>query len=114
MRECIFCDIIEGKIQGELLHQDDSVVAIKDINPQAPVHFLIVPRRHIDTLLDLKQEDEGLIGHICSVATQLAKDHGISEKGFRLVVNCGAEAGQSVFHIHFHLLGGRSLKWPPG
>ncbi len=114
MNECIFCDIINGEVKGEIVYQDTSVVAFKDIKPQAPVHFLIVPRRHIASLLDLEQVDEGLIGHIGSVATKLAKEHGISETGFRLVINCGAEAGQSVFHIHFHLLGGRPMRWPPG
>ena len=99
---------------AEFLYQDETVVAIRDINPQAPVHLLVLPRRHIPTLLDLEQEDEELLGHICSVATKLAIDHGVSRMGFRLVVNCGAEAGQSVYHIHFHLMGGRSMQWPPG
>ena len=114
MAACIFCGIISGEIPGKVLFQDESVVAIEDINPQAPLHLLIVPRRHIETLLQLDEADEGLMGHICSVATRLATEHGVAEKGFRLVVNCGAGAGQSVFHIHFHLLGGRPMKWPPG
>jgi len=112
--ECVFCAIIGGQLPGEFLYQDDAVVAIKDVNPQAPVHLLIIPRRHIPTLLDLDPADEGLMGHICNVATQVATEQQISAEGFRLVVNCGLGAGQSVFHIHFHLMGGRTLHWPPG
>jgi histidine triad (HIT) family protein len=111
---CIFCGIIAGEIQGKVLFQDESVAAIEDVNPQAPLHLLIVPLRHIETLLDLNDLDVELMGHICSVATRLAREHGVAEQGFRLVANCGAAAGQSVFHIHFHLLGGRPMKWPPG
>jgi histidine triad (HIT) family protein len=114
MSECLFCGIITGKIKGDVVHQDDSVVAFKDINPKAPVHLLIIPRKHIETLLDLQDEDEGLVGHVFSTANRLAKEQGIAERGFRVVVNCGAGAGQSVFHIHFHLLGGRAMTWPPG
>jgi len=112
--ECIFCAIVRGDAQGDFVYQDGSLVAFKDINPMAPVHLLIIPRKHIATLFDLEQADEGLIGHICATAAKLSKDNGLSEKGFRLVANCGAEAGQSVFHIHFHLLGGRPMRWPPG
>ena len=114
MSECLFCGIIEGKIKGEVVYQDDTVVAFKDINPRAPVHLLIVPRKHIATLLDLDPADGALIGNIFQVAARLARDHGIAKGGFRVVVNCGAGAGQSVFHIHYHLLGGRSFTWPPG
>ncbi len=114
MSDCLFCGIIKGDIKGDFVYQDESVVAFKDINPKAPVHILIVPRKHVATLLDLEQTDKGLIGDVFCVAARLAKDQGIAEDGFRVVVNCGAGAGQSVFHIHFHLLGGRSLTWPPG
>lgn len=114
MSECLFCGIVQGKIKGNIVYQDNSVVAFKDINPKAPVHLLIVPRKHLATLLDVQEEDKGLIGDIFSVAARLARDHGISEDGFRMVINCGAGAGQSVYHIHFHLLGGRSFSWPPG
>lgn len=114
MSDCLFCGIIKGDIKGDIVYQDESVVAFKDINPKAPVHILIVPRKHVATLLDLKQADKGLVGDVFCVASQLAKEQGIAEDGFRVVVNCGAGAGQSVFHIHFHLLGGRSLTWPPG
>jgi len=112
--ECLFCGIVKGEIKGNLVYQDNSVVAFKDINPKAPVHLLIVPRKHIATLLDLQQEDTSLIGDVFNAANQLARDQGIAKNGFRVVVNCGAGAGQSVFHLHFHLLGGRPMVWPPG
>jgi len=114
MSECLFCGIVEEKIKGEIVYRDDAIVAFKDINPKAPVHILIVPVKHIATLLDLQNEDSELVGEIFSVANRLAKEQGISKDGFRVVANCGAGAGQTVFHIHFHLLGGRSLSWPPG
>jgi len=114
MSDCLFCGIIEGKIKGELVYQDDSVVAFKDIGPKAPVHILIVPRKHIPTLLDLEPSDGPLVGEIFRVAAKLAAEQGIAEKGFRVVVNSGADAGQTVFHLHYHLLGGRHLGWPPG
>jgi len=114
MSECLFCGIVEGKIKGEIVYRDDSIVAFKDIHPRAPVHILIIPAKHISTLLDLQNEDNGLVGEIFSVANRLAKEQGISTDGFRVVANCGAAAGQTVFHIHFHLLGGRNFSWPPG
>ncbi|MFQ5842833.1 MAG: histidine triad nucleotide-binding protein [Thermodesulfobacteriota bacterium] len=114
MNNCLFCGIIKGDIKGDIVYQDSSVVAFRDINPKAPVHLLIVPRKHISTLLDVGQGDKELIGDIIDVAAKLARDQGISKDGFRVVVNCGPGAGQSVFHIHFHLLGGRSFTWPPG
>ncbi|MGH7769808.1 MAG: histidine triad nucleotide-binding protein [Candidatus Binatia bacterium] len=114
MSECLFCGIIEGKIKGAVVYRDESVVAFKDINPKAPVHVLIVPVKHISTLLDLTEEDQELVGEIYSVANRLAKEQGITKDGFRVVANCGAAAGQTVFHIHFHLLGGRNFSWPPG
>jgi len=114
MSDCLFCGIIEGKIKGELVYQDDSVVAFKDIGPKAPVHILIVPRKHIPTLLDLEPSDGPLVGEIFRVAAKLAAEQGIAEKGFRVVVNSGADAGQTVLHLHYHLLGGRHLGWPPG
>jgi len=114
MSECLFCGIIKGEVKGQIVHQDNSVVAFKDISPKAPMHILIVPRKHIATLLDLEEGDKGIIGDIFSVAAKLAKDHRVAEDGFRIVVNCGPGAGQSVYHIHFHLLGGRPFTWPPG
>lgn len=114
MSECLFCGVIEGKIKGEVVYQDASVVAFRDIHPKAPVHILIVPRKHIATLLDLQRSDEAVIGDIFRVAGRLAQEHGIAKNGFRVVVNCGPDAGQSVFHLHYHLLGGRHFGWPPG
>lgn len=114
MSDCLFCGIVEGKIKGNIVYQDDSVVAFKDINPKAPVHVLIIPRRHVAGLLDLTADDGALIGHIFAVAARLAREQGIAESGFRVVVNSGADAGQSVFHLHYHLLGGRRMTWPPG
>ncbi|HEY2986352.1 MAG TPA: histidine triad nucleotide-binding protein [Candidatus Binatia bacterium] len=114
MSDCLFCGIIEGKIKGDVVYRDNSVVAFKDVNPRAPVHILIVPIKHIATVLDLQQEDRELIGEIFAVANRLAEQQGIAKDGFRVVVNCGPGAGQTVFHIHFHLLGGRHLAWPPG
>jgi len=112
--DCLFCNIIDRKSKGEIVYEDNSVVAFKDIRPRAPVHILIAPRKHIATLLDLEASDDALIGAIFHVAARLAREYGIAENGFRVVVNCGANAGQSVFHIHYHLLGGRQLGWPPG
>ena len=114
MSSCLFCGIIEGKVKGNIVHQDGSIVAFKDVNPKAPVHILIVPRKHIASLLELEPEDRELIGEVFTVASKLARDNGIAKDGFRVVANCGPNAGQSVLHIHFHLLGGRSLGWPPG
>lgn len=114
MADCLFCSIGEGKIKGQIVYQDDLVVAFRDISPRAPVHILLIPRKHIAGVLDLQPEDGAVIGHIFVVAAQLAHDEGIAERGFRVVVNSGADAGQTVFHIHYHLLGGRQMSWPPG
>jgi histidine triad (HIT) family protein len=114
MADCLFCGIAEGRIKGNIVYQDDSVVAFKDIRPQAPVHVLIVPRKHVATILDLEKSDGAVTGQILSVAAKLAREQGIAESGFRVVVNSGPDAGQSVFHLHFHLLGGRHFSWPPG
>lgn len=114
MSECIFCRIVAGELPAELIHEDDEIVAFRDIEPQAPVHVLIVPRRHVATLLDLDPEDAGLLGRLQTTAIHLARRLGLEERGFRLVLNCLEEAGQSVFHIHLHLLGGRPMRWPPG
>jgi histidine triad (HIT) family protein len=114
MSDCLFCGIVEGKIRGNIVYQDDSVVAFKDINPKAPVHVLIIPRKHVAGVLDLTAEDGALTGHIFAVAARLAREQGIADSGFRVVLNSGADAGQSVFHLHYHLLGGRRMTWPPG
>ncbi len=114
MNNCPFCDIIKGEVKGDIVYQNGSVVAFKDINPKAPVHILVVPRKHIATLLDVGEADKTLMGDVFSTIAQLAKDQGISRGGFRVVANCGPGAGQSIYHMHFHLLGGRPLSWPPG
>jgi histidine triad (HIT) family protein len=114
MPDCLFCKIIGGQIPASIVYQDDRLVAFKDINPQAPMHVLIVPRRHIATLNDVAAEDDGLVGEMIRRGAALAREHGHSERGFRTVFNCNADAGQTVFHIHLHVLGGRGLAWPPG
>ncbi len=114
MSDCLFCRIAAGQIPGAVVYQDDQVVAFKDINPQAPLHLLIVPRRHIASLNDLTPQDDALAGAIQRRAAALAKEHGYDERGYRTVFNTNREAGQTVFHIHLHLLAGRELTWPPG
>lgn len=114
MSDCIFCKIDKGEIPTEKVHDDGDLFVIRDITPQAPTHLLIIPKRHIPTLLDLEDGDIPVIGRVYEVANTLAREHGFENSGFRVVVNCGAGAGQSVFHIHFHLLAGRAMKWPPG
>ena len=112
--DCLFCKIISGEIPGAIVYQDDRLVAFKDINPQAPMHVLIVPRRHIASLNDLKVEDDGIVGEMVRRAAAIAAHHGHADRGYRTVFNTNAEAGQTVFHIHLHVLGGRRLGWPPG
>ncbi len=111
---CIFCKIIAGEIPARIVYQDEQLVAIEDINPQAPCHLLLIPRKHVRTTLDLTTADNQLLGHLFQVAGRLASEMGIAEDGFRLVNNCNAAAGQTVWHLHVHLLGGRDLGWPPG
>ncbi|EKD53648.1 MAG: hypothetical protein ACD_60C00162G0003 [uncultured bacterium] len=112
--DCLFCKIANGAIPAKVVYQDDLVLAFDDISPQAPHHKLIIPRKHIATLNDITIEDNLLISHIVQTAKKLAKDLGVAEQGYRLVMNCNAGAGQTVFHIHAHLLGGRQMIWPPG
>ena len=112
--DCLFCKIAAGQIPAALVHQDDQLIAFKDINPQAPLHLLIVPRRHIATLNDLSPEDDALVGSMFRRAAALAAEHGYADRGYRAVFNCNREAGQTVFHIHLHVLAGRRLAWPPG
>lgn len=114
MPDCLFCRIINQEIPADLVHEDELVVAFRDIQPQAPVHVLIIPRRHIENLEAAGANDEPLLGHIAVVAAQLARQERIAESGYRLVANVGPDAGESVNHLHFHLLGGRRLGWPPG
>ncbi|MGM0498671.1 MAG: histidine triad nucleotide-binding protein [Bacillota bacterium] len=114
MKDCLFCKIAAGEMETEFVYQDEKVVAFKDLNPQAPVHLLIVPKKHISDLNNLQSEDNELIGHIYQVAGKMAAKYEIADSGYRLVSNCGDDGGQTVYHIHFHLLGGRQLQWPPG
>lgn len=114
MSDCLFCKMIAGDIPADIVYQDDDVFAFRDINPQAPLHVLIVPKLHIATTNDLQQEHGQLIGKLYLAAKKIAKDEGVSEPGYRTVINCNAEAGQSVYHIHLHLLAGRQMNWPPG
>jgi histidine triad (HIT) family protein len=107
--DCIFCRIISGEIQSDILYQDEEVIAIRDINPQAPTHLLVLPKSHIASLAQLGADQKPLLGHLVHVANELAKKEGVSDKGYRLVINSGAEAGQEVPHLHLHLLGGRPL-----
>lgn len=111
---CIFCKIANGTIPASIVHQDESVVAFADLNPQAPHHYLLIPRQHIATTLDLQGEDAAILGHIFSAAGEIARKLGFAEDGFRIVNNCNADGGQTVWHLHFHLLGGRAMTWPPG
>jgi histidine triad (HIT) family protein len=112
--DCLFCKIIAGEIPGKFVYEDDDLVAFADIDPQAPHHYLLVPRKHIATALDLSVEDEALVGRIYLAAGKIARQLGFSDAGFRVVNNCNDDGGQVVWHIHFHLLAGRSLTWPPG
>jgi histidine triad (HIT) family protein len=111
---CPFCRIAAGEFPATIVYQDDSVVAFRDIAPRAPTHILVVPRRHVPSLLDLAAADGELLGRIFATAADIARSEGIAERGFRIVANCGPWAGQSVGHLHFHLLGGRTMGWPPG
>ena len=114
MSSCLFCQIVEKKRPSRVVYEDDHAFAFEDVNPQAPVHILIVPRRHVAGLEHASQDDQHMLGHILLVAQKIAREKGIHKSGYRLLVNQGPNAGQSVLHIHFHLLGGRVLDWPPG
>ena len=114
MADCLFCKIAAGDIPSNKLFEDDQLLAFYDIDPQAPVHFLVIPNKHIDSAAVLTEDDAALLGHIYAVIAQLAARLGIAENGYRVVTNVGADGGQSVKHLHFHVLAGRSLAWPPG
>ena len=114
MTDCLFCKMIRGDIQPDTVFEDDQVMAFRDINPQAPMHVLVVPRQHIATLNDLQDGDAELVGRMYLAARQVAEQEGFAERGYRTVINCNAEAGQSVYHLHLHVLGGRPMHWPPG
>ena len=114
MENCLFCRIIGGEIPAGKVYEDDKLIVIEDISPVAPVHLLVIPRRHIVNSLDMQQDDCTLIGHVFQVAAAIARERGFADDGFRIVNNNNAGSGQSVFHIHFHLLAGREFNWPPG
>lgn len=111
--DCLFCKIIEKSIASEIVHEDDYCIAIRDIAPAAPVHILILPKKHIDSLDKAQQEDQALLGHIQLIAAEIARQMGIAEQGYRLLTNCGEHGGQAIFHLHYHLLGGKLMGWPP-
>jgi len=112
--ECLFCRIVNKKIPARIVYEDEKAIAFEDINPQAPIHILVVPRKHLATILEASPEDNELIGHMFQIANKVAIKRGVAEKGFRLVMNCNPESGQTIFHIHLHLLAGRVMHWPPG
>src|SRR5690606_28465870 len=112
--DCLFCKIVAGMINADIVMENDSVIAFRDINPQAPTHVLIIPRNHVATINDLSESDAGDVGRMFLAAKEVARTEGLEERGYRVVMNCMEGAGQSVFHIHLHLLGGRPLRWPPG
>jgi len=112
--DCIFCQIVHGQSSTEKLYEDDQLIVFRDLHPQAPVHQLIVPKKHIATLNDLTETDSLLIGALFQTARQLAQKTGVAQTGYRTVFNCNADGGQAIFHLHLHLLGGRKLAWPPG
>jgi histidine triad (HIT) family protein len=114
MADCLFCKMVAGEITPDTVYEDEDVLAFRDINPQAPTHVLVVPKRHISTINDLTPDDAELVGKLYLAAQQVAAKDGVAEEGYRTLMNCNAGAGQSVFHIHLHVLGGRPMHWPPG
>jgi len=114
MDDCIFCKIVAGDIPADIIYQDEAVLAFRDLNPQAPTHALVIPRKHIATLNDLTADDAELVGRMHLAARSVAEQDGIAESGYRTVFNCNEGAGQTVFHVHLHVLGGRRMTWPPG
>ncbi len=112
--DCLFCKIINGEIPSSKVYEDEKVYAFRDIEPQAPTHILIIPKEHIASANELNEENASIVGHIFAVAAKIAKEEGIADNGYRIVNNCGQDGGQTVGHLHFHMLGGRSLQWPPG
>lgn len=114
MSDDLFMKIIEREIPADIVYEDDDVLAFKDINPQAPLHVLVIPKKRIRTLNDARDEDEALLGKLVNTARKIARENHVAENGYRVVMNCNRDAGQTVFHVHLHLLGGRSFSWPPG
>jgi histidine triad (HIT) family protein len=114
MTDCLFCKVIGGEIPAKRVYEDDSIFAFEDINPQAPTHILIIPKEHYASLKEVRETEKDLLGNILLKAKELAQDKGLEDSGYRIVLNTGRDSGQAVFHIHFHLLGGRRMSWPPG
>ncbi len=114
MSDCLFCKMVSGEIQPDVVYEDEGVLAFRDVNPQAPTHVLVIPKAHIATTNDLDADNADVVGRLYLAAKQIADDEGIAEPGYRMVMNCNPGAGQSVYHIHLHLLGGRPMSWPPG
>ena len=113
-KDCLFCKIVDGDIPADIVYENDSLIAFRDISPKAPTHILLIPRRHIATMNDLQESDIAIAGELFTTGARIAADEGLVEDGYRVVMNCNEAAGQSVFHIHLHLLGGRPMSWPPG
>lgn len=114
MSDCLFCKIVSGEIQSTKVYEDEKVIAFNDISPQSPVHILVIPKEHIASMNDIDEDNHNIIGHIHLAIKKIAEEKGLAKKGYRIVNNCGRGAGQEVDHIHFHLLGGRNMQWPPG
>ncbi len=114
MSDCLFCGIAAGTVPAEIIYQTDQVVAFRDLNPQAPTHALVIPRKHIATINDIQVDDQVRVGAMYMAAARIAAEAGLSEAGFRTVMNCNRQGGQTVYHIHLHILGGRQMHWPPG
>jgi histidine triad (HIT) family protein len=114
MQDCLFCQIIERRAPAKIVYEDEQAVAVEDIHPQAPVHLLVLPRKHLSSLKEASAEDESLLGHLLTLAARLARERGLESRGYRTVLNNGTWAGQSVLHLHVHVLGGRVFRWPPG
>ena len=114
MNDCIFCKIAQGRIDAKVVYKDNEIVAFRDINPQAEVHIILIPAEHIEKISDIGDDNAGLVGRLFLVATKLAREWNVESSGYRLVINCNKDAGQEVFHLHLHLLGGRKFSWPPG
>lgn len=112
--DCLFCRIMEHKASAKIIHEDETAVVIEDIHPQSPVHLLVLPRKHLPSLKEATADDEALLGHLFLLAAQVARERGLESKGYRTVINNGVWAGQSVFHLHVHMMGGRTFHWPPG
>lgn len=113
-RDCVFCKIISGEVKGERIFEDEQAIAIRDINPQAPKHVLVISKEHIESMIRLPSEKAPIVGHMAMLANELARHEGLWPRGYRIVINAGQDGGQSVPHLHLHLLGGRALAWPPG